>query len=197
MKNSIGILIPVVSLFLLFSCAKDHFSVEGITFNRSINIEFDQAGEMVSSQERVSFSPSIIGSGPFSVKVISPERDLIWEGEVKNRHRFYMDITDGATFPVGEYTFIFYNSDGQDLELNARMAKVDDLDELGRFVEYRGFVGKDSVSMKVYDEKDNVIDDILYTKGDELPEGYHHYTYSFKDRYGNDITVRQVLLEEN
>ncbi len=98
------LLLPL--LLILVSCAAEEFTVS------SLSLTEDDGDAYISA---VFSDPESI----YSFRITSPDGDLVWEGafsgDGEEKKSEALEITPGASFPVGEYSLILYSDNGTEV----------------------------------------------------------------------------------
>lgn len=164
----------LVFLLLLFSCSRESFSLSGERLSRTIIMKGEERKEEVV----ISLSLSGNADDDYSFLLISPSKDLRWEGKLQNNGSSYVSdtlgITPGASFEEGDYTLYVYSSNGSSTENTLTMAK-----EEGNYT-YSNALSKNDASLTFYDRDGAVVDNII-----DAARAYITYT----DRYSNKIKL--------
>lgn len=119
-------LLVIASIILLFSCQREGFDVDSISFRRNVEVVIDQRGIVESYGEELLLKASLSKNGQlYSFQVKSPDEDLIWEGSFDKDGEATLGITDGAMLPSGTYKAIIYSDNGSDKTVDLTLASVD------------------------------------------------------------------------
>ena len=103
-------LLPVVLAVMLCSCNQEQFDVSSLSLVSESEIVLPLDGNARRKEKLVLSAAFSLDEDQYSYKVTSPEGELVWEGNFEGSgiRSAELEITDGARFPQGIYSYIFY-----------------------------------------------------------------------------------------
>ena len=183
------VVIALVILLLLISCAREDFSVNSQHFERFVKASVDSIGYAYSYQERLCLRADFSNDNlQYSFKLISPSADLSWEGSFSDSVE--LAITDGAIFPSGDWEIIYYADNGsvsnQKMTLSSHPGPLSYFDKQGMLrTDYK-------VKVREFDSLGTLIKETdEATKGYKVSSSASYVIIEYVDRYLNNIEVRQ------
>ena len=182
-------LIPLfVILLLAVSCAKEEFDVSSLSLQgrREVSVQ-----ETAKTEETLTLSASFSDPAEsYSFSIASPDGLLRWEGAMTGSDMFSatLEITDDALFPDGEYSVLFYSSNGTELNTSVRYSS-----ESGYPSFIDGSLDRDSYVLE-YDADGNLNGEGERSEGYTADEDTVRVVIERTDRFGNTVSVSQSFL---
>ena len=110
---------------LLFSCAKENFTLESQSLKRKVEANLDSKGSLSKYKESLVLSARFsLNDLDYSFQIKSPDKELTWEGDYKDGG-IELALTPGASFPEGDYHAIFYGDNGTESVLDIHLASIE------------------------------------------------------------------------
>ncbi len=181
-------LLPLILAMLFSSCAQEEFTVSSLSLRRALDVTAEGSDVIA---EDVSLTLSASFSDPdesYTFRLVSPDGGLWWEGSLSGSDILSSDsleLTPGASFPEGDYSVLFYSTNGT--ELNTAVSYHADRD-------YPLFI--DGILSAPAYVSEFLADGTIAAEG-ERGDGYEaaadiaRAVISCTDRYGNSVSVSQ------
>ena len=184
----------IISILVLFGCAREGFEVSSLSISRTIEVDIDGEGKALSIVQSARINTFIEPQKEsYAFKLGSPDGDLVWEGRIKGG-RASSDallITPFASFEEGAYSLILYSDEGETYSSSVSLEGVESV-AYPYFDSSRILFSDREVSIDLY--QDGVLEDtITADNGFELQGEYDKAVISFRDRFNNTIIVRENL----
>ena len=180
------LLVPLLSLILLFSCAEEDFDVSSLSLSGSVDIT---AGEETVRKETLTLRAAF--SDPdesYSYRIETPDGLLWWEGGMSGDDILSsepLELTDGASFPSGDYPVLFYSTNGTELETTVSYGSD------GSYPSFTDGILSGDAYVRELDADGSVIAEGERETGYVLQDSACEAELSTVDRYGNRISVSQ------
>ena len=128
----------------------------------------------------------------YTFRAVSPDGILVWEGTMSGSDilRADIEITPGASFPAGEYSILFYSTNGTELDASVTYDREDS------YPFFSDSALSENAYVREYDGEGILLREGEREKGYMLPDDTESATLSTVDRFGNSISVSQSFLQE-
>ena len=183
----LGLSALMILIFLFSSCAEEDFYVSSLSLHSSITIENGNRHE--SLVLRAAFSDS---DESYTYRLESPSGDLVWEGTMSGSDILSsepLEITEGAMFSQGEYSILFYSTNGTELSTSLSYASEES------YPHFEDGILTDSANVREYDAEGSLIREGERDAGYALEEGISA-EISLVDRYGNSVMISYFSPQE-
>lgn len=178
-------------LVVLFSCAREDFTIDSQRLARSVKASVDSTGYAYEYRESLSFDVDFSNDDlKYSFRLTDPSGDLSWEGNITNSVE--LSITEGAVFPKGEWDVIYYADNGNDINEKITLSRNP---EPLAFIDKNRVLKTDySVSIREFDKNNKEIKKAdAATKGYKVSASASYVLINYTDRFLNKIEVTQYL----
>lgn len=181
--------LPVVLAVMLCSCNQEQFDVSSLSLVSDSEIVLPLDGNARRKEKLVLSAAFSLDEDQYSYKVISPEGELVWEGNFEGSgiRSAELEITDGARFPQGIYSYIFYSDQGT---------------ELSGDIEYKAdesypYYTPQGLSASSYVEEFDADGRRVAYGNKNAGEGFSEFastaSFDYIDRYGNRYSITQYV----
>ena len=180
----------LIPLLLFSSCAQEEFTVSSLSLRSRIDVAVEGGEAMIDESLVLSAAPSDPEEG-YTFRLSSPDGSLWWEGSLSGSDILTsvpLELTPGAYFPEGDYSVLFYSTNGTELE---RSVSYHAERAYPSFIDGR-------LSSPAYVSE--FLEDGTVAAEGEREEGYEaaadavRAVMTVTDRYGNSISVSQSFL---
>lgn len=183
--------LPLLLILLLASCNEEAFDVSSLSLRGSVSIVMEDESERT---ETLTLSAAF--SDPdesYSYRLEAPGGILVWEGGMSGSdiQSDTIEITQGASFPSGEYSVLFYSTNGTELSTSITYSS----DRTYSSFSEDGILS-DSSYVTEYDEDGSIIAEGERESGYAISPDAARAELELTDRYGSRISVSQSFPPE-
>lgn len=186
-----------IFLLLFVGCSETPYEISSVDTLQNVIISADTDANIISFQHEVIFSLLINEEDTYQAEIKNLEHSLKWVSELKSQsdNRFNSDsltLTNGATFPLGNYLIEVRDEDGQLVSIEVNLKSFDFPN-----ISYKdGILSTDNpnfqITLKQYQDKELINLDVVEPGEIVLLENTNNISFSITD--GNRNTFNYIVV---